>query len=297
MSDSFFGQYLLGKGILSREQFQKFSEMHRKNNQKIGELARQQGFLTSSDIEKIWLLQRKDERLFGKIALDLGLIDAKQLETLLDLQQQQHKNFFQILLESKYLPESVIKHELEQYKVDQEAKKCLFDLAWVENNMQAGKIIATLISQTIRLTRLLGDIDIREGESQFDKKHLDDLDILVSDQLTGEKTFHYLFNATRNIVVAIGKGIMGQQDISFSEELLLDAGREFVNMVCGNAITKLAENRISMQISVPTVQKFKRRYYYRFSSKEEAVVVPCIVPEGAIEIAIVSETLYKRKSN
>lgn len=296
MSERFFGQYLLAKGILSREEFQKFSEMQRKNNQKIGELARQEGYLTASDIEKIWLLQRHDERPFGDIAIELGLIKADQLQALLELQKKRYKTFSQILVESQYLPEVVIRQEMAQYTADQSAKQGMFDSAWVEQNMRAGKVISTLISQTTRLIRLLGDIDVREGESHFDRKHMDDLDVLIVDRLTGQQTFQYLFNATRNIVAAVGKGIMGNQEISFTEELFLDAGREFVNIVCGNAITKLAASGMQMEIGIPAVQKFKRRYYYRFSPQEEALVVTFTVPEGAIEIAIVSETLYERKN-
>ena len=85
---------------------------------------------------------------------------------------------------------------------------------------------------------------------------------------------------------------MGAQGIYLSDGIFLDAGCEFVNVVCGNAISMLADQGISLKITPPQVKKFKRRYNYHFSKKEDTLVVPILVPEGAVEVAIVSDKLY-----
>ena len=81
-------------------------------------------------------------------------------------------------------------------------------------------------------------------------------------------------------------------EIYLSDGICLDAGCEFVNVICGNAISKLAEKGINLEITPPQIKKFKRRYNYHFSKKEDTLVLPILVPEGAVEVAVVSDKLY-----
>ena len=295
MRRSFFGQYLVGKGILSREKLIEALNIQSQHNKRIGELAIEKGWLRKEDVEKILVKQRGDARLFGEIAIEMSLFNEQQVNTLLDQQQSNHKNLQSVLIEQDILAANIVREELQNYATFKDGKDNKFNLEWIRTNIKDGEIISTLISHTIKLIGRLGDMEVSEGECRFDREYLEDLDILIVEEIFGDRTLRYLFNVTKNIVTAVANGLLGAQGIYLSDGLCLDAGCEFVNVVCGNAIGKLAQKEISLRISPPLVKKFKRRYNYRFSKREDTLVVPILVPEGAVEIAIVAKNLYRLK--
>lgn len=292
MKEGFFGQYLVGKGILLRDQLVDILKIQRQFNKKLGELAISEGILSLQEVEKILIMQRSDDRLFGEIAIELGCMSNEKLDWLLELQHQQQRSLAEILIETETLEKNVISQELQNYASSQKEYENRFNLEWIKNNIKDGDVIESLLSKTIKLVSLLGNMDVYEGEARFDREYLEDLDILIIEDISGDRNLRYIFNATKNIILAVANGIMGGQGLYLSDGICLDAGCEFVNIVCGNAISKLAELGLSLEINTPQVKKFNRRYNYKFSKKEDVLVVPVLVPEGAIEIAIVGADLY-----
>ena len=64
-----FGQFLLKEGVISRVDIFKARLIQKRNNLRIGELAREKGWLTDEDIEKILSVQEETYEKFGEIAI------------------------------------------------------------------------------------------------------------------------------------------------------------------------------------------------------------------------------------
>lgn len=293
MRQSFFGQYLVGKGILSREQLFASLELQSQYNRKIGNIAVDFGMMTCENVEAVLVAQKKDGRIFGELAQEMEFVNTEQLQRLLAHQQSEHKRLEQILIHHNFLHADIVKRELQVYAESKKNYDDSFDLQWIGSNINDGKILELFIGHTLQLIGRLGNMEVKQGEARFDREYLEDLDILIVDEILGDRPLRYLFNTTTNIISLVANGLMGAQGTYLSDGLCLDAGCEFVNIVCGNVIGQLARRGISLEITPPQVKKFQRRYNYRFSKREDSLVVPIIVPEGAVEVAIAGEDLYQ----
>ena len=86
-----FGGYLLEKNLIGEMDILKARFIQKKNNLKIGELARSRGWLTEDDIQQILVIQEDTYEKFGEIASRENFLMREQIETLL---KEQEDNFF-----------------------------------------------------------------------------------------------------------------------------------------------------------------------------------------------------------
>ncbi len=83
MSAKFIGQFLLEKGLITREALLAATEQQQHVNLTLGQLAVAQGLLSRAQADSINLEQQRSDKRFGEIALEKNLLNAIQLVELL----------------------------------------------------------------------------------------------------------------------------------------------------------------------------------------------------------------------
>lgn len=130
MYTQFFGNYLLSRNIVSREQL--FSAMQRMTNEhmRLGTLAIHAGYMTSTEVDEVVIEQTHADRKFGELAVELGFLTHEQV---IELLQQQSPDFLllgQILIDDNIMTNQEFENIIADYKCENE----LVDLDLTEDN-------------------------------------------------------------------------------------------------------------------------------------------------------------------
>ena len=90
MAVMFFGQYLVEKGVVSREVLLQAIELQESVNLSVGAVAISMGLLTEADVERINQAQRTEDLRFGDMASKLGLLNQEQFQQVLTKQKNNY---------------------------------------------------------------------------------------------------------------------------------------------------------------------------------------------------------------
>jgi hypothetical protein len=98
-----FGNYLLGKNIITQEQLDHILDYRKSNRVKLGLIAVEQKLLTTTKAEEINHLQMKMDKRFGDIAIEKGYLTEEEVSKLLKLQGTPYLLFVQAVTEHDML--------------------------------------------------------------------------------------------------------------------------------------------------------------------------------------------------
>jgi CheY-specific phosphatase CheX len=111
----FFGQYLLGQGLVTAPQLLAAVEYQNRHNSKLGEFAVERGMATPFEVEQIRALQAKEDRLFGEAAICLQILTADQVYELLSAQKDAHLELGQALVDQGFLTREEVDQAAAQF--------------------------------------------------------------------------------------------------------------------------------------------------------------------------------------
>ena len=108
MIPRFFGQYLLGQGLITAPQLLAAVEYQNRRNARLGEVAVERGLATPFEVEQIRALQAKEDRLFGEAAIRLHILTAEQVYEMLVAQKDAHLELGQALVDQGFLTQEQV---------------------------------------------------------------------------------------------------------------------------------------------------------------------------------------------
>lgn len=114
MIASIVGNYLIDKGLISKEQFQDLLAEQQKARVKLGLIAVAEGLMTQAEADRVNHLQTVMDKRFGDIAVEKGYLTEGQVSSLLKKQSNAYLAFAQAL-ENQQL---MTIEQLEQYMLD-----------------------------------------------------------------------------------------------------------------------------------------------------------------------------------
>ncbi|MBI2267162.1 MAG: chemotaxis protein CheX [Armatimonadetes bacterium] len=282
----FFGQYLLEKGLLTREQLLNAINYQKSKVQRLGELALSKGFLTQEDLVRIHAEQQRTDMMFGELAVQLGLLSAAQLSELVTMQKASHIYLGQAITDLNYLTMDQIELELRIYQEEEstagaEELKALDALSGTPE----GQIFFTFVDLTIKMYRRIADILVKLGEAREEKGYTVNSFLSNLIQFRGDYECKFLMKMSKNVASRIAERFLKTTDPE--EYLVIDATCEFLNIVCGNVSAKLMQMGKNVEISAPQPIRMVDREVIEFKPSESATVFPLFTTEGFAEIQII----------
>jgi len=281
MGIKFFGQYLLQKGKITREQLLEVVEIQNKTNLPLGTIAVDKRLLTSKEVKKIHNEQKRQDKKFGEIALQFGYLTEEQLKNLLKEQRESRIYLGEALVRCGHLTLGELEEELsafegEQERVEEEIKKLL-------SGVKDREIIVTFIDLTIKMFLRFARIIVKVGGCIPYAESIPVRDYTIEQMAKGDYNVSYIVNLPENILLHVASS-MYKKEIKEVTEGTLDAVKEFINITTGNSCAKLSTIDINLETYPPTAYNNKLGPGFEIKEKREVTLIPLLSPLGDFDL-------------
>ena len=249
MAVKFFGQFLVEKGIVSREAVLAAIDLQEKKNLKLGEMAMAMGYVTQVDIDRAHKAQFSKDMKLGDLLVAMGIIDIDQLREIVTRQKDAHLYIGEALVQVGSLTSQQLQKYLNEFALDQAPYVSeRVELPTEVANGETWEMIADLTYKMI--TRMLG-LPFRIEKSRMVDR-LETNFMMAALDLSGDVQARYLLSVSAGVQKMVARAILHVESVeSETVEMLEDSVMEFINVVCGNVAAKSSQLGKVIEISTP----------------------------------------------
>ncbi|MEI6207751.1 MAG: chemotaxis protein CheX [Desulfuromonadales bacterium] len=249
MAVKFFGQFLVEKNIVTRDDLIKAIDLQDKKNLKLGEMAVFMGYITQTDIERAHNAQMSKDMKLGDLLVEMGYLTLTQLNDVITRQKNSHLYIGEALIQVGALAADKLPQHLSDFKADQ--------AQYVSHGIELPITIAnnTIWEMTADLTykmitRVL-DLQFRPGKCSLITTIETNFMVAAMD-FSGDVEARYLISVSSGLQKIIARSILHEESVENEpSEVLEDTVMEFVNVVCGNVAAKASQMGVIMNINPP----------------------------------------------
>ncbi len=283
---SFFGQYLLKKGIIDKETLLRAIEYQTIYSKKVGTLAKEKGYLTNSEIKEIYNYQKSIDIPFNDIAIGLGYLTDTQLNEILELQRATRIYLGQALIELGILSEAMIEKLLKDYQMNHLETLAIEDTIPKHFSRESQQKFAKILRTTQNSLSRIGSLKTKLGRYYAVEEKIDNLFIISMIEFNRHENFKYLINMNKALATSFTANLIlnGHFPEGSTKQETIE---NFTRMVCKNIKSQLLDIGKWIDLSKP-------RSYIRYNQKElpvatteEAFLFPANTPYGDFEIGII----------
>lgn len=238
MATTFFGQYLLAKGVIDREALLDALDRQRQSNLSLPELAVQQGLIDRKRADAIMAQYRHSNQSMESILSEMGGLAPEQVER---LQHKQRSSWLRIgaaLVEGGHLSEEEFATNFEEYRsmessADQKIREAM-------RHLPNADAVSTCVELTVfHLARVAGRPAKLESVG-LEEDVLEDGMRRFSQRISGDGDYTIALDLPPVLVASVAKGMLGF-DVEAGTETEADAVSEVVNLIGGNACTRIEQ--------------------------------------------------------
>jgi CheY-specific phosphatase CheX len=249
MAVKFFGQFLIGQGIVSGEALLNAIDLQEKNNLKFGEMAVAMGLVTPAEIRRAHTAQMSRDLKLGYLLVEMGFLTAAQMDDVFTRQKSTHLYIGEALVQAGALTDDELRKQLDAFKADQaEYVSDGIELPITTADNQIWEMTADLTCKMI--TRVL-DLRFRPDKCTL-ATVIPHNYMLAAMDLSGDVEVRYLISVSEGLQKTIARVILGEESVDDEPaEVLEDTVMEFVNVVCGNVAAKASQTGVIININPP----------------------------------------------
>lgn len=285
MGLKFFGEYLIDKKAVTREELWKAVQLQRRTNLLFGETARSLGMITHEDVERVQAAQRKQDLDFGDMCVTMGILSKEQVRQVAERQKRNRLRLGDALVRINAVQDDIMQALRASFEAEQAAYAAKeappraplpHEDLWV---MYAERT-CLMFNRFVNLTFKPDQRSVVAG--------IDPNDMIVSMRIRGDAPCIYLLSLSADMRDAIARGMLKQSDISTQPgEVIVDAVKEFLNIVCGSIASKVSSMGKKMSFEHAEILDVQER----FSPWEngEGLLFPLHVTAGRVEVAVFGE--------
>lgn len=245
MSAKFIGQFLLEKGLITREALLEATEHQQRVNLPLGALAVAKGLLSEANAEAINLEQQRTDKRFGEIAIARNLLNSQQLDELLRVQKVERVFLGEILVERGHISLEKFEAELVLFKEMQEwsAELVKVDLHTLPHREVIEDFLDVTLKILLRVAREQVKItSVSQKAVQFPHT--------FAQRVKGEQQFDFVLALPENLLCSLCQHFM-RIECNEVNELALDAVNEVLNVISGNGCAKLSVRGMKVMLDPP----------------------------------------------
>ena len=249
MGIKFFGQYLLEKNIISVEQLLMAVRYQESQNLRFGEYAETKGYLTKADTARILNEQKRTDTQFGELAVKLGLLSENQVKEILVRQKNDHVMIGAALVQKGFLTEHQLESELALFREDQ--SQYAAGEVKVPEGIAHPEIMKSFCDITVKMLTRVSNIAAKPGAGVLISRGPERNDVTVRTRLSGDLNYDYVMSTSRGVAVRLASGVIGADASSEPDDIVIDAVKEFCNIVCGNMVAIMAKTGRNVTLGIP----------------------------------------------
>lgn len=282
MIPKFFGQYLLERGIVKREQLIEAIKYQDDNKQKLGEVALEKGYLTPEQVDRINNEQKTTDMMFGELAVKMKYLTDQQLEELITIQKNHHMYLGEALVKKGFVSQKTIDMQLERFKEEQ--KNIIPQDIKLDFESELNPYIIHYVDLLTKLLRRVSDIESKIGNAIVREDKVDVHYVSIYIDLSGAVNSRLMISLTKDAAYEVARSYLGV-DLD-DEDVAIETAGEFLNVVCGNLATLMEREGKKVKISVPQYIKGFDKPTMLIKVNERAVVFPLTTTKGYCEAQV-----------
>lgn len=284
MVPKFFGQFLLEQQAVTGEQLLQAIQYQEKTRQKMGEVAIAEGLMTEMQVREIHEKQKTTDKFFGDLALEAGYLNEDQLSRVVTLQKQSHMYLGEVLVKLELLAQEEVDRLLARFQEDQ---KDVVPVFRSELDFPGQQYAPHFVDLTVKLLRRMAEVQAKPGTPAVLESAPSCGDVSVLLSFSGDIQMKYMLRFSAEVARHITCEFL-EEEID-DAELIRENAAEFVNIVCGNAVTLLEKEGLRTRISVPTICDGSRQKTAEMDEQECAVEVPLATTMGSCAVVLITK--------
>jgi hypothetical protein len=248
MGSMFFGQYLLSKGVISRDALIDAIELQRKTNLSLVELAVREDLLESRRAESILTRYRTTEASLDELCLDVGGLSREQLDKLREIQQSDWVRIGAALVAGDHLSRDEVETHLQTFHQDQRE---------ADQQLQADflacrdpETVKTVVELSIFHLKRFTDRPVKLQSLDEDNGELAEGLRRYGQKLVGDRELYVVLDLPPEIASKVALGFIGIP-VEGDSEVAIDAVCECVNIIGGHACTRLEASGFRLRPEPP----------------------------------------------
>lgn len=255
MFSQLFGNYLVEKDIIKKEEYAAAVKKQLSVRVKLGTIAIAEGLLTEDEVDTINKLQMQYDKRFGDIAIEKGLLTLEQIGDLLDKQGNPYMQFIESLTECTKLSAAVLDKTLSVFQKEKGFSD--EDMAALKNDNLDSLIPIFAFSAKPHVTELAGLV-VRNINRFITRdfyigkiKRCDSLEYanLAGQKTVGKDTIHLaLAEETDNGAFTMLASNFSDEEHTEADGNAFDAVCEFINVNSGLYASELSQKEIDLDM-------------------------------------------------
>jgi CheY-specific phosphatase CheX len=245
MTAKFIGQFLLEKGLITRDALIEASEQQLRSNLTLGALAVSKGLLTEEQADAINKEQQRTDKRFGEIAISRFLLNERQIDDLLQAQKKQRVFLGEILIKQGHISRDKFEAELVLFKKEQEksAELVKVDL----HSLPQHAVIEDFLDMTLKILLRVAKEQVKITSVSHSALQCP---YTFAQQVKGDQQFDYVLALPANMVLLLCQHFL-RINCTEVNELALDAMNEVLNIISGNGCAKLSSRGMKVTLEPP----------------------------------------------
>ncbi len=244
----FFGQYLLSRGVISREVLIETIERQRETNLSLVELAVREGWIEPQRAEGILSRYRTTDAGLEELCLEYGQIDRDKLEELLRIQRSDWVRIGAALIDGGHLTRDQVEEHLAAFdELQQQTNQQLeADFRACKDPETVKKVIELAVFHLQRFTN--GPVKLQTlttdggGLSSGRRRY--------AQKLVGDRELCCALDLPSQVATVVAQGFIGIA-VEDDSEVAIDAVCECVNIIGGHACTELEASGFRLRPEPP----------------------------------------------
>jgi len=246
MPVQFFGQYLVSTGVVSDGSIAEAVQYQRAVNIPLGALALSKALLTERQVLHIHTQQRRTDKPFGEIAVQRGYLTRAQLDDLLKEQAEARILLGEALVQKGHLSREQLNEALISYHSEQSRAKD--EVVAALRAVEEATLTETAVELSSRMLLRMGNLVSKYAEvTPGARPALHDYWFTMA--VGGDKSFTFGLGLEEPVLLALARRMLEEipDEAPHDEvdELVLDAGKEFVNIVVGHVCSRLSRDGLN----------------------------------------------------
>ncbi|MFH1094524.1 MAG: hypothetical protein V1739_10305 [Candidatus Omnitrophota bacterium] len=287
MSNAFFGQYLLSKGIIDAQQLAKALTAQEVLNKKLGELAIEQNLLDENQVREILALQTKEDLFFGEGAQKLGCLTQAQVNELVKLQTERHVCLGEVIVKLGYLTKEQRDEALAEFIREQNKReKTLPPFSYIEVLKKERPFIEKFTAHTIRILQRMSGIFVKfdRYEAVNNTFELPEFSAQVDHfNEKGQRVIRYIILLDNAIAQTLHSKVCKRNSVDENEIPQNESICELLNIICCTSCTSF-ETFARLNASVPKLTSGAASF--TFDTQETVILVYLVTPYGPVRFLL-----------
>lgn len=268
MSSMFFGHYLLENGIIDREALLDAIERQRRSNRSLPDIAVEEGLLDQAKADQIHAVFKLSNSSHEDLCISEGRLSRADVERLARKQSAQWLRIGSALVKGGHLSDEVLAAHLDTFNAIETAEQKTLESDF--DHLKESTIVRACTELALRHVARISGAPVKLQRIDPSDGTLKPASRRFAQQIVGDRDFCITVDLGDPLFSAAAQGMLGVQ-VDPDSDAARDAGCELINLIGGNACTRLEADGYRLRPEPPYFEDSRPEHEKRPSIRAVAL--------------------------